>query len=160
MESAASLASAALAVAVIAILTAIWALVSAARARRQLVVFRGQASEADVLAALSENANRQEDLVNRVMRLNNAVALCQRDVAASLRHLSVVRFNALGEMGGQFSFSAAILDDEANGIVITSIQGRTQGRIYAKTVLAGTSEQLLTPEEQEAIAAARPEGLR
>lgn len=158
MDSAQNLTYAALALAAVAVGLAIWSALVAVKARRQLVFFRGEAAETDVLTALASNAQRQEDLVNRVMRLNNAVALCQHDVAASLRHLAVVRFNALGEMGGQFSFSAAILDDEANGIVFTSIQGRQQGRIYAKAILNGTSEQLLTPEEMEAIAAARPEG--
>jgi hypothetical protein len=61
-------------------------------------------------------------------------------------------------MGPQYSFSAAILDDESNGIVLSCIQGRDQSRVYGKTIINGTSDVPLTPEEQQAIATATPEG--
>lgn len=148
--------SLALSVASLSLLVAIFAVLSARKARKQIVIFRGTASEEDVLAAGIMQAERVDELAEKVARLGQSVVVAQRDVAASLRHLAVVRYNATGDMGGQFSFSLAILDDAANGIVITSIQGHNSGRVYSKTVFNGKSETALSPEETQAIANARP----
>jgi hypothetical protein len=73
------------------------------------------------------------------------------DVAAALRHVAVVRYDAFGDMGGRMSFSAALLDDNGDGVVLTSISGRSDTRTYAKGVKAGTSETQMSPEEQQAV---------
>jgi Protein of unknown function (DUF4446) len=57
-------------------------------------------------------------------------------------------------MGGRLSFSAAILDDNGDGFIISSINGRTETRTYAKLVRGLTSEHNLSDEEREAIAVA------
>ena len=158
MNSTDQLLYAALGIAALSLVVALVAVIQVNRARKQLKVLRGTAEESDLLAATAGQAQRVEDLIEKVQKLTTSVALCQRDVAASLRHLAVVRFNAMSDMGGQFSFSAAILDDSANGIILTSIQGHNQGRIYAKTILNGECEQPLSPEEKQAIASARPVG--
>lgn len=73
----------------------------------------------------------------------------------ALRHVAVVRYDAFGDMGGRLSFSAALLDDQGDGLVLSSINGRTETRTYAKALVGGHSEHTLSPEEQEAIASAR-----
>jgi hypothetical protein len=65
-----------------------------------------------------------------------------------------VRYDAFEEMGGQLSFSAAFLDDHGDGLVVTSINGRTETRTYAKTIKALASAHNLSDEEREAIATA------
>jgi Protein of unknown function (DUF4446) len=69
----------------------------------------------------------------------------------TIQHVGVVRFDAFEDMGGRLSFSAALLDDRGNGIVITSINGRQDTRCYAKPVRAGTSIHNLSEEEDQAI---------
>jgi hypothetical protein len=76
-------------------------------------------------------------------------------VATSLRHLAVVRYDAFGDMGGHLSWSMALLDDLGDGVVLTSIHGRSESRTYAKNVSAWTASQQLSPEEEEAISFAR-----
>ena len=121
------------------------------------MAFRGASEEINFVEACANLSAQNDELNAKVQRLTQALVITQRDVAASLRHLAVVRFNAISDMGPQYSFSAAILDDAANGIVITCIQGRDQSRVYSKTIINGTSELSLTPEEQQAIESARPE---
>ncbi len=70
---------------------------------------------------------------------------------ASVRRIGLVRFDAFEDMGGRLSFSAALLDDNGDGIVITSINGRQDTRCYAKTVQRGTSVHNLSDEEDQAI---------
>jgi Protein of unknown function (DUF4446) len=68
-----------------------------------------------------------------------------------VQHVGVVRFDAFEDMGGRLSFSAALLDDRGDGVVITSINGRQDTRCYAKQVRAGTSIHNLSEEEEQAI---------
>lgn len=90
-----------------------------------------------------------------VRALREEVAALRLDSSDSLRHLAVVRYDAFGDMGGRLSWSMAMLDDHANGVVITSIHGRSDGRTYAKSVIDGACDQPLSPEESDAIAHAR-----
>jgi hypothetical protein len=65
--------------------------------------------------------------------------------------VSVVRYDAFGDMGGRLSFSAAMLDDGGDGLVLTAIHGRSETRSYIKGVKGGSSEASLSPEELQAI---------
>jgi len=73
----------------------------------------------------------------------------------ALRDMAIVRYDALQEMSGQLSFSLALLNAHGDGIVLTSINGRAETRTYAKAVVAGKAAQQLSPEEEEAVRAAR-----
>jgi Protein of unknown function (DUF4446) len=73
----------------------------------------------------------------------------------ALRDVAVVRYDALNEMSGQLSFSMALLNALGDGLVLSSINGRQQTRTYAKVVEAGKGAQELSPEEEQAIKAAR-----
>ena len=77
------------------------------------------------------------------------------DTASALRHLAVVRYDAFGDMGGHLSWSMALLDDAGDGVVLTSIHGRSDSRSYAKNIAGWTANQQLSPEEVEAIGFAR-----
>jgi hypothetical protein len=72
-----------------------------------------------------------------------------------LRHLAVVRYDAFGDMGGRLSWSLALLDDGGDGVVLTSIHGRSEARTYAKNVSSWASDQALSPEEQDVVGRAR-----
>jgi hypothetical protein len=69
----------------------------------------------------------------------------------AVRHVGVVRFDAFEDMGGQLSFSAALLDAHGDGVVITSINGRQDTRVYAKQIRNGASVHNLSDEERQAI---------
>ncbi len=83
------------------------------------------------------------------------VAALKADLAQALRHVAVVRYDAFGDMGGRLSFSAAIVDDHGDGVVVSGIHARGESRTYAKGIVDGRSDVTLTPEEQRALAAAR-----
>jgi Protein of unknown function (DUF4446) len=69
----------------------------------------------------------------------------------ALRHVGVVRYDAFGDMGGRLSFSAAVFDAQGDGFVLTSINGRSETRTYAKGLVGLKSEHTLSPEEEQAI---------
>ena len=79
---------------------------------------------------------------------------------STIRRIGLVRYDAFEDMGGHLSFSAALLDDQGTGLVMTSINGRQDTRCYAKPVESGASRHNLSDEEQEAVRQAlssRPE---
>ena len=90
-----------------------------------------------------------------VLGLRQEVAALRAEARGALRHLSVVRYDAFDDMGGQLSWSLALLDDAGDGVVLTSIHGRSDARTYAKNVTAWLSDQQLSPEEQDAIDGAK-----
>ena len=105
---------------------------------------------------------RSADLRRRVTALEHHrpagdadLAALRADLGQALRHVAVVRYDAFGDMGGRLSFSAAVVDDHGDGLVVSSIHARGESRTYAKGVVGGTSDATLTPEEQQALAAAR-----
>jgi hypothetical protein len=71
------------------------------------------------------------------------------------RDLAMVRYDALSEMSGQLSFSVALLNALGDGVVLSSINGRTETRTYAKIVRSGAGMQAFSPEEEHAVQAAR-----
>jgi hypothetical protein len=91
-----------------------------------------------------------------VLGLRQEVAALRAEAAGALRHLAVVRYDAFGDMGGHLSWSLALLDDGGDGVVLTSIHGRSDARTYAKNIAAWTSQQQLSPEEEDAVSHARP----
>ncbi len=97
-----------------------------------------------------------EALPEDVVGLRQEVAALRVETGGALRHLAVVRYDAFGDMGGHLSWSLALLDDEGDGVVLTSIHGRSDARTYAKSISSWTCEQQLSPEEDEAVAHARP----
>jgi hypothetical protein len=72
-------------------------------------------------------------------------------MSTSVQRVGLVRYDAFEDMGGHLSFSAALLDADGNGLVITSINGRQDTRCYAKPVESWTSGHNLSEEEEQAI---------
>lgn len=104
---------------------------------------------------LEEGMHRLLDQVNEVKKLQSDHQfvfnrLSQR-IAAQCGKVAIIRYNAFGDIGSDLSFSLAILDDAQNGVVITSIYGREESRVYAKPLEAGASAYHLSEEEQAAV---------
>lgn len=70
---------------------------------------------------------------------------------SSIQKVGIVRYNPFKEVGGDQSFSIALLNSQNNGFVITSLYGRETSRVYGKPVENGTSKYSLSEEEKKAI---------
>lgn len=116
-----------------------------------LEVAEGRDSFLDILAKTREEF---AELSDDVKGIDYSLDQVQRGLSIALRHIAVVRYDALESMGGRYSFSAAIVDDFGDGLIITSIHGRSETRAYLKSIVGGVAEIELSPEEKDAIAAA------
>lgn len=107
------------------------------------------------LAKLVEAGMPTEGAHERLDALQSELGSVRGDLSQALRHVAVVRYDAFGDMGGRMSFSAAIVDDDGDGLVLSSIHARGESRTYAKGIVGGDGEVVLTPEERQALDAAR-----
>ena len=153
----------ALGIAVFAVVLAVGLAVQLRRLRRGYDALVGPDVGTEQATGFAQALTRAEAeraaLRKEVDALRADLAGARADLGAALRHVAVVRYDAFGDMGGRLSFSAALLDDAGAGVVLTSINGRSETRTYAKSVVAGSSEHPLSPEEQEAIGKATPPGV-
>ena len=87
-------------------------------------------------------------------KIENLEAFIEDVHSLSQRHLQgvgIVRFNAFEDTGGNQSFALALLDGKGDGIVLSSLYGRDESRVYAKPVKGGLSEYALSSEEEIAV---------
>lgn len=94
---------------------------------------------------------RRQPIPADLETVRDEVQVLRADAAQALRHLSVVRYDAFGDMGGHLSWSMAVLDDDGNGVLLTAIHGRSDARTYAKNVADWVCDQQTSPEEDEAL---------
>ena len=121
------------------------------KARREYMVLRGEGGELDLLRAVGRTRKGLEVLNKRVDETLSAHEKLEEASRFALQRFYMVRYDAFEDMGGRLSFSAALLDDHGNGVVLTSINGRTETRTYAKPVVNLESEHNLSDEERAAI---------
>jgi hypothetical protein len=101
-----------------------------------------------VLQGQAEHVQRLE----RAIRALHATDKKQHvEIEGSIRNVGLLRYDAFEDVGGRLSFSCALLDGTGSGVVLTSINGRQETRVYAKPVTGGTSAHNLSLEEEEAI---------
>lgn len=106
----------------------------------------------DVLRGILEGqAKSIQRLENAVRSLNGTDRRQQDLIEGAVRHVGLVRYDAFEDVGGRLSFSCAMLDDNGHGVVVTSINGRQDTRVYAKPITDGKSPYNLSIEEEEAI---------
>lgn len=94
---------------------------------------------------LSENQNRtNEELLNINTKLRK-----------SIRGLETVRFNPFSDQGSNQSFSVSFLNEDDDGVVISSLYSRERTSIFAKPIKKGKSEYELTDEEKHVLEKAK-----
>lgn len=100
---------------------------------------------------LDGQARKIERLEQAVRTLNKTDKRQQVIIDGSVQNVALLRYDAFEDVGGRLSFSCAMLDDRGSGVVLTSINGRQETRVYAKPIAEGRSSYNLSSEEEEAI---------
>ncbi len=134
-------------------------LLSAMSQARRRPESRGPIHMDDVLRGVLEGQAKQIQRLEAAIRSLNATDRRQEGlIEGAVRRVGLVRYDAFEDVGGRLSFSCALLDEHGTGVVVTSINGRQDTRVYAKPITNGTSSYNVSVEEEEAIrqALARP----
>lgn len=146
------------AVAVIALVLAIVLAVKLRRLRAAQRRVLGDSGELDLIehaARLEQGFVALRDWVEETASsLETRQGQAEERIDGCVSYRSLIRYDAYGEMSGRQSSSIALLDSHRSGVVMSSILHRENARVYVKQLHEGASELELSPEEQEAVAAA------
>lgn len=129
-------------------------LVQSVRLRRALAAYRAlvRGGPGGTLhEVLRDHVAQVGTVSERLDELDRLHEFLEARSRGSLQHIGLVRFNPFEDTGSDQSFAIALLDDRRDGVVISSLHGRTNTRIFAKPVAAGSSSHNLSDEEAEAI---------
>jgi hypothetical protein len=74
-----------------------------------------------------------------------------RTAGVAVSHIGLVRFDAFEDAGGAQSFALALIDDDGDGVVLSSLHGRQSTRLYIKGVRRGVADSALSREEVRAM---------
>ncbi len=94
-------------------------------------------------------------LESNLKTLSKELENLKKENLFSLKKIGILRYNPFSDIGGNQSFSIALLDGNDNGLVITSLYSREGNRVYGKPIKKGNSEHTLSNEEKEVIERAR-----
>ena len=92
-----------------------------------------------------------KELKENFEKISKELGNLKKENKFNIQKLGIVRFNPFKEIGGNQSFSIALLDGNDDGIVITSLYTKEGNRVYGKPIKNGKSEYLLSEDEKEAI---------
>lgn len=123
--------------------------------RRQQNLFVGEVKEGNLAEVMAGYVEEEKALEKKLQALNEKQKETAEILTGAIQKMAVVRFDAFEDVGGKLSFSAALLNEHGDGVVISAINGRQESRAYAKLVKKGASSYNLSTEEEEAIARAR-----
>jgi hypothetical protein len=133
---------------------AAFALVHARRLRRATDAYRSLVADGQggsLQQVLDAHLGKVVEVGAELERLSELHEYLEVRSRGSLQHVGLVRFNPFEDTGSDQSFAIALLDDRRDGIVLSSLHGRGQTRVFAKPVEGGESSHALSAEETEAI---------
>lgn len=106
----------------------------------------------DVL--LREYIQKVENQERKLQECETRLTPMEQKLRAGVDRAELLRFRAFENMGSDLSFALALLNQEGNGVVLSSIHNREESRVYAKPIQAGQSTYALSNEEEQVIAKA------
>jgi hypothetical protein len=138
-------------VGVVGLVAAFVALRRAARLQDHYALLMRDVDGNDVAAALADYVRRQQAAETRLQAAETQIGSVDRRLGLALQRVSVLRYKAFEDAGGDQSFTVALLDAGSNGVVFSGLHSRAGIRVYAKPVTAGRSAYALTTEEERAV---------
>ena len=79
------------------------------------------------------------------------IRILYKNMERTFQKLGIVKYDAFNHMGGQLSFSLALLDENNDGFIINSVHSSEGCYSYTKEIKGGTSGISLGKEEQQAL---------
>lgn len=107
--------------------------------------------ENELLKVLSRILKVQEENSGSIAAIEKEVKRIDWEGRYHVQKVGIIRFNPFKEIGGDHSFSLALLDREDSGVVITCLHTRERTRVYMKGITKGKSELELSLEEKKAL---------
>jgi len=126
---------------------ALWAFSTERRLRRFFLGKKAKDLE-DTIVKLEEHItalkSAQEKTEKNITEIN-------QKLKKSIRGLETIRFNPFPDQGSNQSFAVGMLNEEGDGVVVSSLYSRERMSVFAKPIKMGKSEYELTEEEKAVL---------
>lgn len=126
---------------------AAWALTTEKRLKRFFLGKKAKDLE-DTISLLEQEITKLDKSRENIEK---NISVMSAKLKKSVRGLETIRFNPFPDQGSNQSFAIGMLDEEGDGVVISSLYSRERMSIFAKPVKGGKSEYELSSEEREAL---------
>lgn len=117
--------------------------------------FMNGLSGANIEEVLEDCIDKTNGVIEKNKELEYQLSTIKRNMYYCVQKIGVIRFNAFDNVGSDLSFSIALLDNNDDGVVLSSLYSRDSSSTYAKPVSGGKSKYALSAEEIKAIDLAR-----
>ena len=137
-----------------AIVLGVWLIILTVALFLQIRFFRKLmkgTKERELVKILNKILETQDKNSDEITSIKKEVARLDEEGYLHIQKIGFIRFNPFKEIGGDHSFSLAVLDGKDTGFVITGLHTRERTRIYAKAIKKGKSEVELSSEEKKAL---------
>lgn len=142
---------------IIFIILIIWLMIKNNRLNNKLNSFMsgrdGASLEKNIYALYEDNKMLKEHMMKHRKDINNLY----KKHESAFQKMGLVKYDAFHQMGGQLSFSLALLDENNNGFIINSVHSTDGCYSYTKRITAGECKLALGKEEEEALSRAMEE---
>ncbi len=137
------------------VITAVVGAVWATKTERRLRRFFGGKKAKD----LEENIFALEDDITKLKsareKVEKELTEINKKLKKSVRGLETIRFNPFPDQGSNQSFAVGMLNEDGDGVVLSSLYSRERMSIFAKPVKNGRSDYELTNEEKMVLEKAK-----
>ena len=117
--------------------------------------FMNGLSGANIEEVLEACIDKTNGVIEKNKELEYKINTIKRNMYYCVQKIGVVRYNAFDNVGSDLSFSIAFMDNNDDGVVMTSLYSRDSSATYAKPISGGKSKHALSAEEIKAIDIAR-----
>lgn len=106
---------------------------------------------ADIEATLQDILNNIKELEKNQHEIGTHVLHLDKKLRSSIRKVEMIRFNPFKDQGSNQSFAIALLNDEGDGVVLSSLYSRERMSIFAKSIKNKAAEFELFTEEKDVV---------
>lgn len=119
--------------------------------RKRITTLTRGGSGQNLEDVIHSQMDQLDDTKERMELIEQAVGVLQAQMPGCLQKLKMIRYDAFDDVGGEQSFSLALLDQLGEGIVLTSVYSRMDVRVYAKSIHNGKASHPLSKEEERIL---------
>ena len=113
----------------------------------------GESLEEDIASLYEDNKLLKTNVENN----KKDIRTLYKKLESAYQKSGLIKYDAFSQMGGQLSFSLALLDENNNGFIINSVHSAEGCYSYKKEIKHGECSLELGKEEAEALAIAMGE---
>lgn len=110
-----------------------------------------KSGERDIRIKFAEVVKTVTESKGELIKLESKLSQIEKQGLTHIQRVELLRYNPYGDTGGDISFSAALLDRQGSGVVVTSLHARSQTRVFAKPVIKGKAEDYQFSQEEQAV---------